>query len=95
MNNEKAYLGDGVYVEWLPTAEVKLTTNDGMRDTNTIILEPSIRSALRSYMDKRDTPPEPTEQEWVNAKTPFCLQHMAFMEDHECEEAAQRMAVQS
>ena len=39
MSNEKAYLGDGVYVEWLPTAEIKLTTRRSrLADTHPVKL---------------------------------------------------------
>jgi hypothetical protein len=41
-NIEKYYIGDGAYVEWRgPGWDITLTTSDGLRDTNTIVLGPS------------------------------------------------------
>lgn len=41
----KAYLGDGVYVEWDGFSFI-LTTEDGARVTNRIVLEPEVYAAL-------------------------------------------------
>jgi len=38
----KMYLGDAVYVEWDDLGRVVLTTSDGIRTTNIIILEPEV-----------------------------------------------------
>lgn len=48
----KEYLGDAVYVERDPNWEqaVKLTTSDGARDTNTIILEPEVLFAFLDWV---------------------------------------------
>ncbi len=52
----KTYLGDGVYVEIQEIQEsttmLKLTTSNGIEDTNTIFLEPEIVDALKIWMDK-------------------------------------------
>ena len=46
----KKYLGDGVYVE-LVYGGLKLTTSDGIEDTNTIFFEPEVLDAFLSYCD--------------------------------------------
>jgi len=40
--SHKDYLGDGVYVELDEFGMIKLTTSDGINDTNTIYLEPDV-----------------------------------------------------
>lgn len=45
----KRYLGDGVYVRF-DGYHVTLTTENGIRSTNTIHLEPLVVSALRDYL---------------------------------------------
>lgn len=56
---EKAYLGDGVYVD-IEDGMIKLTTEDGYRATNTIYLEGGVYAALVRYLAalKKPTPPE-------------------------------------
>jgi hypothetical protein len=49
MTTVKMYMGDGVYAEINPRGLV-LTTNDGLGDTNTIVLEPEIWSAVLAYV---------------------------------------------
>lgn len=46
----KAYLGDGVYVGHDGFGLV-LTTEDGIRETNRIVLEPEVYSALVAYVE--------------------------------------------
>ena len=47
----KIYLGDAVYAEWHEDRMmILLTTSNGVRDTNTIWLEPSVWRALVSYI---------------------------------------------
>jgi hypothetical protein len=46
----KTYLGDGVYVEWRDN-DVKLTTSNGVVDTNTVILEPEVLEALLLWVE--------------------------------------------
>lgn len=46
----KRYLGDGVYVQtdgWM----LILTTEDGIKTTNAIYLDPSVYQALLKYVD--------------------------------------------
>lgn len=48
---EKAYLGDGVYAQWEePTLSVVLTTEDGITQTNRIVLEPEVLDALKQWL---------------------------------------------
>ena len=45
----KEYLGDSVYVEINECNQIVLTTNNGQGDTNTIVLEPKVYSAMLEY----------------------------------------------
>lgn len=45
----KAYLGDAVYADFDQRGLV-LTTEDGIRATNTIVLEPQVLQALQKYL---------------------------------------------
>ena len=47
----KTYLGDGVTVEWGGMGLV-ITTSDGRRVTNTIVLEPSTYNALLAFVSE-------------------------------------------
>jgi hypothetical protein len=44
----KAYLGDGVYIEF-DEVDLVLTTEDGVRITNRIVLEPEVYRHLLEY----------------------------------------------
>lgn len=50
----KRYLGDAVYAESfqtiLGTVGVRLTTENGIRTTNTIVLEPEVLTALNAFV---------------------------------------------
>jgi hypothetical protein len=46
----KQYLGDGAYVDFDGFSLI-LTTDDGVRDTNIIVLEPEVYAALVRYVD--------------------------------------------
>lgn len=48
---EKVYLGDAVYVEH-DGFHLVLTTNNGLRDTNTIALDPEVYEALTRYVNR-------------------------------------------
>jgi hypothetical protein len=50
-SKQKEYLGDSVYVEINKLGQIVLTTNNGLEDSNTIILEPDIYSALTEYVN--------------------------------------------
>jgi hypothetical protein len=52
----KAYLGDGCYVDWDGRALV-LTTEDGARETNRIVLEQEVYTALVSYVEHLNAEP--------------------------------------
>jgi hypothetical protein len=47
----KEYLGDGVYVD-CDARGLILTTEDGIRATNTIVLDLEVMMALRDYMER-------------------------------------------
>ncbi len=49
MKPKKVYLGDGVYAAW-DGQNLILTTENGIADTNTIVLEPSVIVALQAYI---------------------------------------------
>lgn len=42
----KEYLGDGVYAELLHDQSIELTTENGIRTTNTVYLEPEVFESL-------------------------------------------------
>lgn len=48
----KSYLGDGVYVE-VESGMLKLTTENGIRATNTIFLEAEVYKALTDYVEHK------------------------------------------
>lgn len=48
----KEYLGDAVYVAIDSQRGIVLTTENGIRTTNTIVLEPQVWSALYSYVER-------------------------------------------
>ena len=49
MSTAKTYVGDGVYAEITPQGLV-LTTNDGIEETNRIVLEPEVWSAVLAFI---------------------------------------------
>lgn len=49
----KWYLGDGVYVDIdSERGAVKLTTEDGIRETNTIFLEPQVLAQFQVWLER-------------------------------------------
>lgn len=56
----KEYLGDGVYVALDGHGMLKLTTEDGISATNTVVLELPVYEALVRYVErlKRSAQPE-------------------------------------
>lgn len=48
----KRYLGDAVYVQWKEWGDLVLTTEDGIRATNRIVLEPTVLRALLAYLEE-------------------------------------------
>ncbi len=48
-NETKTYLGDGVYAE-IENGMVKLTTENGVRTTNTIYLDSDVYNSLTRWM---------------------------------------------
>jgi len=51
MKKAKRYLGDGVYIEGF-NDEIVLTTEDGIHQTNCIVLEPEVIQALLKYLER-------------------------------------------
>jgi hypothetical protein len=49
---DKVYLGDGVYVEFTAYG-LTLTTEDGVRTTNIVFLEPEVYDALTRAVNQR------------------------------------------
>jgi hypothetical protein len=49
---KKEYLGDSVYVEPDDFGGLKLTTENGVRPDNTIILDPYVLAAFLKYLDR-------------------------------------------
>lgn len=54
----KRYLGDGVYVDY-ERGGLVLTTEDGLRVTNTIFLEAEVLENLERYVSELVTPAAP------------------------------------
>lgn len=50
--NDKTYLGDGVYCE-VRLGMLRLTTEDGVRVTNEVWLEPEVYEALLRFVERR------------------------------------------
>lgn len=59
--SQKRYLGDGVYVE-VDTLGLVLTTEDGIRATNRIVLEPEVLHRLLLYVEDLKRHPESVPQ---------------------------------
>jgi hypothetical protein len=49
----REYLGDAVYAQCDEIGRLVLTTEDGYRATNTIVLEPTVIVALERYLRAR------------------------------------------
>lgn len=49
----KEYLGDGVYVDLDEWGAIILTTENGLKITNRIVLEPIVCQALKEYVDRK------------------------------------------
>ncbi len=58
MAKEKTYLGDGVYAV-VEFGQLVLTTEDGVKATNRIVLEPEVWGALLQYLAKPARDGEP------------------------------------
>lgn len=57
----KDYLGDAVYVEEDRDGRIVLTTEDGIRATNRIVLEPEVLEAFLEYVQRKCGPAERPE----------------------------------
>jgi hypothetical protein len=58
----KRYLGDSVYVD-VVGGMLLLTTENGLRPSNSIFLEPSVYAALTEYVEELRTKEEPEDDE--------------------------------
>lgn len=58
MTMAKAYLGDGCYADFDGFGLV-LTTENGIRETNRIVLEPEVYTALTQYVEQLKPEQEP------------------------------------
>ena len=59
---DKDYLGDSVYAE-IEADMIRLSTNDGIVESNTIYLEPDVLEALIRYAVKHKFLPQPANKE--------------------------------
>lgn len=50
--SKKTYLGDQVYAEFSRWGELILTTDNGERTTNRIVLEPQVIQSMNRYLDR-------------------------------------------
>lgn len=50
---DKVYLGDAVYAELTRDMEVVLTTEDGVRETNRIVMEAEVVDLLTLFLRRR------------------------------------------
>ena len=95
MSQNKDYLGDGVYADYDGYA-VTLTTEDGIRTTNEIYLEPSLLVALGRYCDRMkvfDSKPaaaSPRERAMAKAALPIVEK---LLRDAEGEAEAERECI--
>jgi hypothetical protein len=48
----KTYLGDAVYAELDRYGDLVLTTEDGIQETNRIVLEPEVLLNLEQYLER-------------------------------------------
>ena len=55
MKHPKAYLGDGVYAEMDEYGMLRLTTENGIRVSNEIFIEPEVWNAMVGYMQRVNT----------------------------------------
>ena len=51
MAGNKVYIGDGVYIKLDGYGCLVLTTEDGISQTNRIVLEPEVYAALLRFVD--------------------------------------------
>lgn len=49
-HKKSAYIGDGVYADF-DGYDLILRTNDGLRDTNTVVLEPEVLANLTKWLE--------------------------------------------
>ncbi len=63
MGNLKSYLGDGVYAD-VEDGMVKLTTENGYGDTNTIFMKPEVIEAFKQWLiQPRPVNPPQTQED--------------------------------
>jgi len=47
---QKTYLGDGVYVDLTEWGEIILTTEDGLQETNKVLMDGSVLANFEEYL---------------------------------------------
>jgi len=60
----KQYLGDAVYIKQGRFGDYILTTEDGIKVLNEIILEPEVTQALLEYINKEKEEKEEESTDW-------------------------------
>jgi len=63
MSQHKQYIGDGVYAEWDDFGAIVLTTEDGVRTTNRIVLERGVFQSLLNFWEAVDEEAAPDVQQ--------------------------------
>lgn len=60
-SNKKRYLGDGVYADLDEFGSIVMTTEEGIRTTNRIVLDGEVLSMLIAWMQRMGFPIERTK----------------------------------
>lgn len=62
--SHKAYLGDGVYAD-CDGFGIVLTTENGIRETNRIVLEPEVWEMLKAYVERLEADQDRDDRQWA------------------------------
>ena len=58
----ETYIGDGAYVYMTAWGDVMIYTSNGIEETNSICLEPSVLSSFQEWLDWRHRSSEPIDE---------------------------------